>query len=78
LGENTLPIKKGKAICPEFFKTLKYETVNLRSCKFLFDAFMKAFPEMKLSWQNNWDKVDKHHLKFLCRTWKVLRISDLR
>jgi len=69
LGNNLLT-KKGKMICPEFFKKLKEETVNLRSCKFLFDAFIEAFPEMKLSWHDNWDKWTSNILNFFAELGK--------
>jgi hypothetical protein len=69
-----LATRKGKVICSEFFRKLKKdETVNLRSCKFLFNAFIEAFPEMKLSWQDNWDTWTSSILNFFAELGKFYK-----
>jgi len=54
----------------EFLKDLKEKVVNLRSCKFLFQAFLEAYPEMKLSWKDDWDKWTKSILNFFAELGK--------
>ncbi|MEM5867561.1 MAG: hypothetical protein QXG39_06545 [Candidatus Aenigmatarchaeota archaeon] len=57
----------------EFLKDLKEKVVNLRSCKFLFQAFLEAFPEMKLSWKDDWDKWTKSILNFFAELGKYYK-----
>ncbi|MBS7648005.1 MAG: hypothetical protein QW279_07670 [Candidatus Jordarchaeaceae archaeon] len=57
----------------EFFKGLKTKVVNLRSCRFLFNAFLEAFPEMKLSWKDDWDKWTRTILNFFAELGKYYK-----
>lgn len=62
--------RKAKMAYSEIFKGIKEKEVNLRSCDFLFDLFLKACTKMKLNWDEEWKEWSKKILTFFAELGK--------
>ncbi|MGQ9642019.1 MAG: hypothetical protein ACUVUF_07855 [Candidatus Bathycorpusculaceae bacterium] len=62
--------KRVKTKYLDVFKELKDKAVNLRSCEFLFSVFLKSYPKMKLSWDDDWGKWTSNILTFFAELGK--------
>lgn len=54
----------------EIFRGIKEKEVNLRSCDFLFDIFLKACTKMKLNWDEERKEWSKKILTFFAELGK--------
>lgn len=54
----------------EVFKDIKEKEVNLRSCDFLFELFLKACNKVKLNWNEEWKEWSKKILTFFAELGK--------
>lgn len=49
---------------------LKERHINYRSCKILFELFLKKFPSLKLDWEKDWNEWTKQILTFFAELGK--------